>query len=102
MFDEVVKTKFISFPSQMNSFLQPLRGILKSGLTKVCFIQLFAVALYLHHNTRCYIYYKRTPQLSTLMFWTEIFVTEWNARKVSTLDEIRNATIATMPVHART
>lgn len=36
-----------------------------------------------------------TPQLQTLMYWTEVFVTEWNRRKLETRDSIRLATVQT-------
>ncbi len=42
-------------------------------------------------------YFALFRQLSTLMFWTEVFVTEWNYRKVSVLNDLRKATIDTMP-----
>jgi hypothetical protein len=43
-----------SLMEQLNSFLQPLRGLLKAQTTK----------------------------LSTMMFWMEVFVSEWNRRKI--------------------
>jgi hypothetical protein len=98
--------------NQLNSFLQSLRGVLKSGTTKVCFIALIIITLILHQHTiftvtnivdSLALNIKKTffsnPQLSTFMLWMDLFMCEWNKRKHETNDVRRNSTIQALKQH---
>jgi hypothetical protein len=83
------------FVFQMNSFLQPLRGLLKSGSTKVSpnLIDDDIANLTNYRSNQFYCLWSQ--QLATFMFWMEVFMNEWNYRKLAIHNAIRTQTIAT-------